>query len=126
MKSLGWVVVTATAMALLGCHKDSASASGAADGGVGSTDDGPGAVVQPVLSASAAVPAQLSASQAEALGMDIARRRWPQYHPKLATSLRMNGVIKVSIQMMEPGVGAHVILDYKGNYVDGGTSNGEH
>lgn len=123
MKILCFVAIAAAAAAgPLGCHRASETA---AAGDAAPSDGGAGQVAQPQLSASVAAPAQLSTTQAEDLGMQIARQRWPQYHPKLATSLRMNGYYKVSIQMLEP-VGAHVILDYKGNYVDGGTSNGEH
>jgi hypothetical protein len=95
-----------------GCAKNK---SAAADGGPA---DGGSA------QASASGP-QMTTQLAESTGASLAKQRWPQYHPKIVSAQRIIGGYKVNIQMIEP-VGAHVIIDMQGNYVDGGTSNGEH
>jgi len=116
------LLLTATALvAFAGCARNRGSAG---DGGAAGA---PSAAASAPLASASGLPGQvtLNSTMAESLGMSIARRRWPQYHPRMATAMRLQGGYRVSIQMLEP-VGAHVILDMQGNYVDGGTSNGEH
>ena len=120
------LVVIAPALAALAAVPVACTKGGSAAGDAGKADVAAPQASAPAPSASG-LPGQVTMTSAiaEGLGMAIAAKRWPQYHPRMATALRQPGFYKVSIQMMEP-VGAHVILDMQGNFVDGGTSNGEH
>lgn len=69
--------------------------------------------------------AHINSPMAQALGIQYAAQRWPQYHARMATAQHLPDAWKVVIEFAEP-VGGHVILDSVGNYVDGGTSAGEH
>jgi hypothetical protein len=102
-----------------GCAKNK---SAAADGGPA---DGGSAQASASAPAPSASGPQMTTQLAESTGASLAKQRWPQYHPKVVSAQRIIGGYKVNIQMLEP-VGAHVIIDMQGNYVDGGTSNGEH
>ena len=68
----------------------------------------------------------INQGQAQAMAMQFAARRWPQYHPRFAMAMREAKDWKVLLQFVEPGVGGMVIFDLYGELLDAGTSKGEH
>ena len=115
--ALALVTLAATVAA---CTKGKGTA---ADGG--SPDGASAQATASTGPAPSASGGHMTSTEAESQGASLARQRWPQYHPKVVSAQRIAVGYKVNIQMVEP-VGAHVIIDMQGNYIDGGTSNGEH
>ncbi|HEX8789917.1 MAG TPA: hypothetical protein VF765_03125 [Polyangiaceae bacterium] len=123
-------ILPLTACAFFGafaaCNKPSSTSSSPLDAGaaVPATD---AAAASPELSARVVVTgAPISQEQAQAMGMQFAAKRWPQYHPRFAMALHEQKDWKVIIQFQEPGVGGMVIYDLYGEMLDAGTSKGEH
>jgi len=117
-------------LALFACKKPAPGATATPDAGAsplaGSAAIDAGAA-PPELSARVVLTgAPISQGQAEAMAMQYAARRWPQYHPRFAMAMREAKDWKVLIQFMEPGVGGMVIFDLYGGMLDAGTSKGEH
>lgn len=119
------LLVCAFAGLLLACSKGSS-------GGVSPLPDaGPppvdAAAAPPELSARVVLTgAPITQDQAQAMAMQFAAKRWPQYHPRFAVALYEQKDWKVLIQFQEPGVGGMVIYDLYGAMLDAGTSKGEH
>ena len=120
------------ALALFACNKAPPSSSSAPDSGAvspvasGAVDAAANAP-PPELSARVVLTgAPITQDQAQAMGMQFAAKRWPQYHPRFAMALHEPKDWKVLIQFQEPGVGGMVIYDLYGEMLDAGTSKGEH
>lgn len=112
-------------LALVACKKGSSTASPAPDAGPVATVDAGGP--PPELSARVVVTgAPITQDQAQAMGLQFAAKRWPQYHPRFAVALHEQKDWKVLVQFQEPGVGGMVIYDLYGEMLDAGTSKGEH
>ena len=110
---------------LLACKKAPPSADGGPEAGATLSDAG--STAPPELSARVVLTgAAINEQQAQAMGMQFAAKRWPQYHPRFAVALHEPRDWKVLIQFQEPGVGGMVIYDFYGQMLDAGTSKGEH
>lgn len=110
---------------LLACSK--APSGGPSPAEAGPTPPVDAAAVPPELSARVVITGgPITQDQAQAMAMQFAAKRWPQYHPRFAVALREQSDWKVLIQFQEPGVGGMVIYDLNGAMLDAGTSKGEH
>ncbi len=118
------LVACALAGLLFSCKKAPSSGTGPLDSGPPPVD---AAAAPPELSARVVITGgPITQDQAQAMAIQFAAKRWPQYHPRFAVALREQKDWKVLIQFQEPGVGGMVIYDLYGAMLDAGTSKGEH
>lgn len=122
MRAMTWGLASALMVATAACGKSTPDEPP-------HVESTPGARQTPqdgaTLTGTASTTGYVTSPRAQAIAMEYAARRWPQYHVRLATAAHMTGYWKVFVTFEEP-IGAHVIIDMTGNIVDAGTSNGEH